>query len=373
MKDILQKLSQIEAGNKIINENISVGQKPVPVLNQQNQKSGMGVVTSNNPAVQNMLKGLNPTDLQVVMSDDNTSNTNIQPQAPNTNMNEDDLDEGKLAKLAGLAGAAALGAVGASALKDRSSGSDYYDPNVEYSRTDDGGIIRKSNKIFNNMKDMLSPKAAYDRDGNVVGYQDDAVYEDEHEATFLPNTTRQPKSKHLPYHAGNKPPKASFVNKNVKEAELPSASGVDTRGAALGAGRSQTTLEQKWSNQLNQLLNEGLAVNVTKGMQGSPNVVNIVGTDADSDLLLDLIKNAGLGLFNGETDTTKTDSIGVVADNDSMMSALRQIEDAPEKTVEEKCNECGGMLHEGDCVTETETEDQMEFKVNESTNSNVRK
>ncbi len=99
MKDIMQKLAELEAtapkvtkkkmlnedsttppinvSNKIaslkdmfeaLSESIPAGAKPLPVLDPQNKQAGMGFVTSNNPAVQNMLKALDPKDVQIVQA-----------------------------------------------------------------------------------------------------------------------------------------------------------------------------------------------------------------------------------------------------------------------------------------------------------------
>jgi hypothetical protein len=99
MKDIMQKLAELEAtapkvtkkkmlnedsttppmnvSNKpaslkdlfhALSESIPSGQKPLPVLDPQNKQAGMGFVTSNNPAVQNMLKALDPKDVQIVQA-----------------------------------------------------------------------------------------------------------------------------------------------------------------------------------------------------------------------------------------------------------------------------------------------------------------
>jgi hypothetical protein len=99
MKDIMQKLAELEAtapkvtkkkmlnedsttppinvSNKpaslkdlfhALSESIPSGAKPLPVLDPQNKQAGMGFVTSNNPAVQNMLKALDPKDVQIVQA-----------------------------------------------------------------------------------------------------------------------------------------------------------------------------------------------------------------------------------------------------------------------------------------------------------------
>jgi hypothetical protein len=99
MKDIMQKLAELEAtapkvtkkkmlnedsttppmnvSNKpaslkdmfeMLSENVAPGQKPLPVLDPQKKQAGMGFVTSDNPAVQNMLKNLDPKDVQIVQA-----------------------------------------------------------------------------------------------------------------------------------------------------------------------------------------------------------------------------------------------------------------------------------------------------------------
>jgi hypothetical protein len=99
MKDIMQKLAELEAtapkatkkkmlnedsttppmnvSNKpaslkdvfaALSENIDPNQKPLSIFDPRNQKAGLGVVTSKNPTVQNMLKNLDPNDVQVVMT-----------------------------------------------------------------------------------------------------------------------------------------------------------------------------------------------------------------------------------------------------------------------------------------------------------------
>jgi hypothetical protein len=99
MKDIMQKLAELEATapkvtkKKMLNEdsttppmnvsnkpaslkdvfaslseNIAPGQKPIPVLDPQNKQAGMGFVTSDNPSIQNILKGLDPKEVQIVQA-----------------------------------------------------------------------------------------------------------------------------------------------------------------------------------------------------------------------------------------------------------------------------------------------------------------
>jgi hypothetical protein len=111
MKDIMQRLAELEATapkaparKKMITEDsvsppvnkkpslkdmfhqlseaVVPGQKPLPVLDPQNKQAGAGFVTSNNPAVQNMLKNLDPKDVQIVQAPgQQPAATGQQPQA----------------------------------------------------------------------------------------------------------------------------------------------------------------------------------------------------------------------------------------------------------------------------------------------------
>jgi hypothetical protein len=58
LKDVFNKLS----------ESIPAGATPLPVMDPTNKKTGMGFVTSTNPSVQNILKNLDPKDVQIVQA-----------------------------------------------------------------------------------------------------------------------------------------------------------------------------------------------------------------------------------------------------------------------------------------------------------------
>jgi hypothetical protein len=58
LKDVFNQLS----------EAVAPGQKPLPVMDPTNKKAGMGFVTSTNPSVQNILKNLDPKDVQIVQA-----------------------------------------------------------------------------------------------------------------------------------------------------------------------------------------------------------------------------------------------------------------------------------------------------------------
>lgn len=68
-----------EIEQKYVLEGIPPGMKPLAILDPKNQQAGAGVVTSKNPAVQKMLGGLDPNDVQIVMT---TQQGSTQAPAP---------------------------------------------------------------------------------------------------------------------------------------------------------------------------------------------------------------------------------------------------------------------------------------------------
>ena len=148
---------------------------------------------------------------------------------------------------------------------------------------------------------------------------------------------------------------------------------------------------EAWDNQLNALLeskeevSEGMTVSISKGQQGMPDSVSVTAQDAEADQLLGLIKQAGLGLFGGDSSSdygsTQADSmdhggVKVVGDHDGMMDLIKKVTGASSDSDyeeedhghgEEICEVC----HESSCqcdeemVDEDETMDQREFEVSE--------
>lgn len=140
--------------------------------------------------------------------------------------------------------------------------------------------------------------------------------------------------------------------------------------------------------QLSTLLNEdsvaeGMTVSISKGQQGMPDSVSVTAQDAEADQLLGLIKQAGLGLFGGDQQSSYSadDSaqshgdIKVVGDHDGMMSIMKKISgiDNTSSDYEEEehshedgetCDVCGQNEAEEN-LEEVESEDQMEFEVSE--------
>jgi hypothetical protein len=184
---------------------------------------------------------------------------------------------------------------------------------------------------------------------------------------------------------------------------------------------------EAWDKELNALLegkvDEGMTVSISKGQQGSPDSVSVTAQDGEADQLLQVIKQAGLGLFGGDDAGQSGQSssmslqpaddgpeggemgIDVVDDHDGMMNLIRKVtgaQPAPatqgfggdegssdyedeeghadhehDHSNEETCNECGGMMEAGhqcgegqEMVDEVESEDQMEYEVAEEIDPN---
>ncbi len=143
---------------------------------------------------------------------------------------------------------------------------------------------------------------------------------------------------------------------------------------------------ESWDNQLNDLLNEGLSVSISKGQQNSPDSVTITAQDQEAEHLLAFVKNAGLGLFGDDNADTHSSAmsvpsndgapgevgagsmdIDVVDGHDGMLGLMQKLsgiapsgsedyadeEDSESQEYlygnnedEESCNECGGMMEQ---------------------------
>ena len=143
------------------------------------------------------------------------------------------------------------------------------------------------------------------------------------------------------------------------------------------------SLDKQLSTLLNEdSVSEGMTVSISKGQQGMPDSVSVTAQDAEADQLLGLIKQAGLGLFGGDQqssysadDSTQSHGdIKVVGDHDGMMSIMKKISgiDNTSSDYEEEhshedgetCDVCGQNEAEEN-LEEVESEDQMEFEVSE--------
>ena len=303
MKDIMQKLAELEAtapkvtkkkmlnedsttppmnvSNKpaslkdvfaALSENVAPGQKPLPVLDPQKKQAGMGFVTSDNPAVQNMLKNLDPKDVQIVQAPGQPgqpqqsgqpaqAGATGQPQAGQMQMKEK--DEGKpgknfakIAKSAGerygskAAGERVAGAVRAKLMKQgkleeesmEESGLQAYLGNKKYGK-DGMDALRKAGREHAGKEKMANIRAKYDK-------MDEGAKVDRMVKHIEKSEKKSGKSKEeaqdIAWATANK--RGMLDNKNkkkVKEGDIAPTNGIDTRGAGLGAGRSATTLEGK--------------------------------------------------------------------------------------------------------------------------------
>jgi len=156
---------------------------------------------------------------------------------------------------------------------------------------------------------------------------------------------------------------------------------------------------EAWDRKLNSLINEGLSVSISKGNQNAPDSVNVNATDAEADMLLSLVKQAGMGIFGGDdgadygspevggaSEINSPGGIEVVDDHDGMLGLMKKLsgiegtnadyeeedcgcDDEEEKIAEARCDECGMM--ESKCgghekpLDEVESPDQMAAKVAE--------
>jgi hypothetical protein len=144
------------------------------------------------------------------------------------------------------------------------------------------------------------------------------------------------------------------------------------------------SLDKQLSTLLNEdSVSEGMTVSISKGQQGMPDSVSVTAQDAEADQLLGLIKQAGLGLFGGDQQSSYSadDSaqshgdIKVVGDHDGMMSIMKKISGIDNTSSDyedeehshedgETCDVCGQNEAEEN-LEEVESENQMEFEVSE--------
>ena len=157
---------------------------------------------------------------------------------------------------------------------------------------------------------------------------------------------------------------------------------------------------ESWDNQLNSLLTEyqgiqeGMTVSISKGQQGTPDSVSVSAQDSEAEQLLNIIKQAGLGLFGGDEGAKSGPMAGgdepaaeidVVNDHDGMMDLIKKVtggsvgpqggeiavsgDDEEDFEDEDSCNECGMLESHCGCdheqVDEVESEDQMTYQVAE--------
>ena len=171
------------------------------------------------------------------------------------------------------------------------------------------------------------------------------------------------------------------------------------------------TMFESWNNELSSLLEEydtiqeGMTVSISKGQQGMPDSVSVTAQDQEAEQLLNVIKQAGLGLFGGDepaqtsssmslqpADAGAESDIDVVDDHDGMMALIKKVtggagepntvaiggddHEHSDYEDEEVCDACGsadcdcdeeGHDHddEKEKMDEVESEDQMAYEVAE--------
>jgi len=276
MKDLLNKMSQLEAlsapkTRQVLNESspapvatatskrslkdvfnelheaIPAGAKPLPVMDPTNKKTGMGFVTSNNPAVQNILKNLDPKDVQIMQAPGTPGQTQAQPNT---------------IKPVGTTGATQGGqgqmGAGQQTMQEEEveeSGLQAYLGNKKYGK-EGMDALRKAGREHAGKEKMANIRAKYDK-------MDEAHTGDEAEKKFNKYNAKEldhmldraygkakPGDAHKQKRAGQAKNAAYNIMwrekyGDLEEADLPSTQGIDNRGAGLGAGRSATTLESK--------------------------------------------------------------------------------------------------------------------------------
>lgn len=159
-----------------------------------------------------------------------------------------------------------------------------------------------------------------------------------------------------------------------------------------------SSMFESWDNQLNSLMEEfdtiqeGMTVSISKGQQGMPDSVSVTAQDHEAEQLLNVIKQAGLGLFGGDepaqtsssmslqpADAGAESNIDVVDDHDGMMSLIKKVtggagepdtvaiggHDHEEEGACETCGQADCECDDEEQVDEVESEDQMAYEVAE--------
>ena len=287
----------------IVNENVTAGMKPLAVLDPTNKQAGAAVVTSKNPTVQKMLGGLDPKDVQIVMTKANQSGSTTQPAMP-TAMKEEEVEESGLQaylgnKKYGKKGMDALrkaGREGASKEKmaqirakhDKldevekqnywvhdEEDNEYYGPYSSETSARDGGRVGPKAKIVKHpasvrnprslnrsvtgrvnafkvkkagaygkaMEGQLDEKAVSKKQQKFMGMVHAAQKGEKAASPEVAKVAKSMKKGDVKDFAQTKHKGLPEKKKKMKEAEIPH-SGPDY-GAGLGAGRSQSTFEGK--------------------------------------------------------------------------------------------------------------------------------
>jgi len=194
----------------------------------------------------------------------------------------------------------------------------------------------------------------------------------------------------------------SWAAKNTPTGKHFTLAGHDfTKTAAESMNPFMESLNKQLNALLNDDINEGMTVSISKGQQGTPDSVSVSAQDSEAEQLLSIIKSAGLGLFGGDNDSgdqpssamsmpgvsiadggAELDSnINVVNDHDGMLDLIRKMtgqdpaqsddndyeseEHEHSHDDEEECGDCGNNPCDCEAIDEDETPDQEEFMATE--------
>ena len=225
-----------------LSENVAPGQKPLPVMDPTNKKAGMGFVTSSNPSVQNILKNLDPKDVQIVQAPGQTGQQ-TQPTQQATQQTQG--GQGQSMGATAKAGGAPANMQGGQTMQED-----------DLDERDEGKPGKNFAKIAKSAAKRYGSKEAGERVAGAVraklakqGKLEEGPKVDRMVKHIEKSERKLGKSKEkasdIAWATANKRGMLDNKNKKVKEADIPSTQGIDTKGAGLGAGRSMTTLEAK--------------------------------------------------------------------------------------------------------------------------------
>lgn len=228
---------------EMLSETVQPGQKPLPVLDPQHKQSGMGFVTSSNPAVQNMLKNLDPKDVQIV-------------QAPGQQQQQQQ-QAGQPAQ----AGATGQPQAGQMQMKEKWAGDVKLNPEKkgmfkgktkaelekQLAALHKSGPHKKGSPEYTKQQELnfaIRAKSGWKESVEEGAKVDRMVKHIEKSERKLGKSKDE--AENIAWATANK--RGMLDNKNkkkVKEGDIAPTQGIDTKGAGLGAGRSDEVLEGK--------------------------------------------------------------------------------------------------------------------------------
>ena len=363
MKDLLNKMSQLEAlsapkTRRVLNESspapvatttskrslkdvfnelheaIPAGAKPLPVMDPTNKQAGMGFVTSNNPAVQNILKNLDPKDVQIVQAPGQAQQKSLQPMQAsnqqNQTMQEEEFDEAHTGDEA------------------EEKFNKYNAKELDY-MLDRAAFKSKPGDAHKQKRAGQAKDAAY----NIMfrkkykGDLDEGAKVDRMVKHIEKSEKKSGKSKDeaedIAWATANK--RGMLDNKNkkkVKEGDIAPTNGIDTRGAGLGAGRSMTTLEN-----VDPAVKEREVKKIVKKLErmGAADVHDPDALERVAEFIFDRLRqgltfNQALVLSHriSEAKKAKPDFLDLDKDGDKKESMKKAASDKKKKAVKENMN-----------------------------------